>query len=282
MKRILLFGLIIISPIWANQTRMNTLMIGDYIDDVVNIGIYPQHINIYPNTFYGDIFSSTTDFGMVMMPLEKYGGIAIWQRKDFYIGYGITVRKLELGIIGSPVKDHNRFGLGIGYTTFNSRIDISGIISNETNLNEGFNINLRILKRKSEYILIPRYTVNIQSEPYDYQSHNIGLALQRLILSDGFVVLGAELLLQKGDIEPDLAYCFAGFELPLNKTFCLRMGAREKFNKDFVPVDWQVEPGIGLYIREFNLDFHLNQERLFNKDLTFISSFGLDLNFGRF
>lgn len=282
MKKILLFGAIIISTIWANQTRMNNLMMGDYIDDAVNIGIYPQHINIFPNTFYGDIISSTTDFGMVMMPIEKYGGIAVWQHKNFHIGYGIMVRKFELGIMGCPVKDHNRFGMGIGYATFNSRIDISGIINNETNLNEGFNINLRILWRKSEYILIPRYSVNIQSERYDYQSHNIGLALQKLILNDGFVILGAEYLLEQGDIEADFAYCFAGFELPLNKTFILRMGAREKFNEDFVPVEWQVEPGIGLRIREFNLDFHLNQDRLFDKNLTFFKSFGLDLNFGRF
>ncbi|MGQ9701913.1 MAG: hypothetical protein ACUVQT_05615 [bacterium] len=282
MKKILLFGAIIISTIWANQTRMNTLMSGDYIDDPVNIGIYPQFINVFPNTFYGDIFSSATDFGMIMMPVEKYGAIAAWQHKNFNIGYGIAVRKLEFGIMGCPVKDHNRFGIGIGYSSFNSRIDISGIISDETNVNEGFNINLRLLKRMNEYILVPRYSLNIYSKPYDYQSHNIGLLLQRLILNDGFVFLGIEYLLCEGKIEADFSYCFAGFELPLNRTFILRMGARERFDEDFAPVDWQVEAGLGLRIREFNLDFHLNQDRLFNKRLTFFNSFGLDLNFGKF
>jgi len=257
-------------------------MVGDYIDDPVNIDIYPQHINIFPNTFYGDILSSNTDYGVVITPIEKYGGLAVWQHKNFNIGYGITLRKFELGIMGSPVKDHNRFGLGVGYSTLSARIDISGIINNETNVNEGYDVNLRLLLRKSEYILIPRYSLNIQSAPYDYQSHNIGLTLQRLILNDGFVFLGMEYLLRTGDIEADFAYCFAGFELPLNKTFYLRMGAREEFNEDFLPTGWQIEPGLGLRIREFNIDFHLNQQKLFDKDTTFFSSFGLDLNFGRF
>ncbi|MGB9720449.1 MAG: hypothetical protein ACPL28_03075 [bacterium] len=283
MKRILLSGLIIVlSPIWANWTRMNTLMVGDYIDDPVNIDIYPQHINIFPNAFYGDILFSHTDYGVVITPIEKYGGIAFWQHKNFNIGYGIIVKKFELGIMGSPVKDRNRLGAGIGYSTFNSRIDFSGIINNETNVNEGYNFNLRLLRRMSEYIVIPRYSLGIQFEPYDYQSHNVGLTLQRLILNDGFIFLGMECLLREGDIDADFAYCFAGFELPLNRTFCLRMGAREEFDQDLIPTGWQFEPGIGLRIKEFNIDFHLNQERLFDKDTTFFCSFGLNLDFGRF
>ncbi|MEO0185386.1 MAG: hypothetical protein ABIL20_06280, partial [candidate division WOR-3 bacterium] len=232
--------------------------------------------------FYGDILSSITDYGVVITPIEKYGGIAFWQHKNFNIGYGIIVKKFELGIMGSPVKDRNRFGAGIGYSTFNARIDFSGIINNETNVNEGYNFNLRLLKRISEYVIIPRYSLGLQSEPYDYQSHNIGITLQRLILNDGFIFLGIEGLLREGDIDPDFAYCFAGFELPLNRTFYLRMGAREEFNEDLIPSKWQFEPGIGLRIREFNIDFHLNQERLFDKDTTFFCSFGLDLNFGKF
>ncbi len=283
MKKTILIGLIIVlSPLWANWTRMNTLMIGDYIDDPVNIGIYPQHINVFPNNFYGDIFSSNTDFGIVVTPIEKYGGLGFWQDKNFYIGYGITVKKFELGIMGSPVKDHNRFGIGLGYATIDMRVDISGIINNETNVNEGYDFHLRLLKRKAEYILIPRYSLNIQSKPYDYQSHNIGLALQRLILNDGFAILGMEYLVRKGDIEADRVYFFAGFELPLNRTFYLRVGAREEFDEDFVPQKWTVEPGLGMRIREFNLDFHLNQERLFNDDAYLFKSFGLDLNFGKF
>ncbi len=274
--------MIILSPVWANWTRMNTLMIGDYIDDPVNIDIYPQHINVFPNNFYGDILSSGTDFGVVITPIGKYGGVGFWQDKNFNIGYGITVKKFELGMMGSPVKDHYRFGIGLGYATIDMRVDLSGIINNETNLNEGYDFHLRLLKRKAEYILIPRYSLNIQSAPYDYQSHNIGLALQRLILNDGFAILGLEYLLREGDITPDRAYFFAGFELPLNKTFYLRMGAREEFDEDFVPQGWTVEPGIGLRIREFNIDFHLNQERFFNKETTFFKSFGIDLNFGKF
>ncbi len=283
MKKIIFIGLILIlSPLWANWTRMNTLMVGDYIDDPVNIGIYPQHINIFPNNFYGDIMSSSTDFGIVITPIEKYGGLAFWQDENFHIGYGIAVRKFELGIMGSPVKERNRLGIGLGYATIDMRVDFSGIIYNEINVNESYGVNLRVLKRKAEYILIPRYSLNIKSSPYEYQSHNIGLALQKLILNDGFAILGLEYLLREGDITADYTYFFAGFELPLNKTFYLRMGAREEFNSDFVPKGWTVEPGIGLRIREFNLDFHLNQEKLFNKETTFFKSFGLDLNYGKF
>ncbi len=283
MKKLIFIGLIVIlCPLWANWTRMNTLMVGDYIDDPVNIGIYPQHINVFPNNFYGDIFSASTDFSIVLTPIGKYGGLAFWQDKNFNIGYGITVKKFEVGIMGSPVKDHNRFGIGLGYATIDMRVDFSGIINNETNVDESYDIHLRLLKRKAEYILIPRYSLNIQSAPYDYQSHNIGLALQRLILDEGFAIVGFEYLLREGNITSDRAYFFAGFELPLNKTFYLRMGAREEFNEDFVPQKWTVEPGIGLRIREFNIDFRLNQERLFNKETTFFKSFGLNLNFGKF
>ncbi len=261
---------------------MNTLMVGDYVDDPVNMEIYPQHINIFPNAFYGDILSATTDFGMVLMPIEKYGGIAVWQHRRFNVGYGITVRKLEFGIAGCPVKDQYRFGMGVGYTTLNARLDISGFIMDEANVNEGYNVNLRLLMRKSEFVFVPRYALNILSAPYDYHSHNIGAVLQRLILNDGFVFLGAEYLFRDGDVTADFSCCFAGFELPLNRKFYLRIGVREEFNEDFVPTGWQVEPGIGLRMREFNIDFHLNQERLFDKEVTFFKSFGLDLNFGRF
>ncbi len=272
----------LIGPLWANWTRMNTLMIGDYIDDPVNISFYPQHITVFSNNFYGDIISSKTDFGIVITPVEKYGGLAFWQNGNFNIGYGLTIKKIEIGIMGSPVKDHYQFGLGCGYATLDMRVDLTGVINNETNINEGYDFRLRFLKRKSEYILIPRFALSINSEPYDYQSYNFGLALQRLILNDGFVILGMEYLLREGSLEADRVYFFAGFELPLNKTFYLRMGAREEFDEDFVPSGWDVEPGLGLRIRTFNLDFHLNQERLFDKETTFFKSFGLDLNFGKF
>ncbi|MEO0136156.1 MAG: hypothetical protein ABIL40_10975 [candidate division WOR-3 bacterium] len=284
MKKLFIFSLITITGLaWANWTRMNTLMVGDYIDDPVNIGLYPQHLNVFPNNFYGDILETTNSaFGMVITPLEKYGGIAFYQDKNFSIGYGVTIKKFEFGIMISPAKDHNRLGAGIGYATIDTRIDLSSVINAETNVNEGYGLHLRLLKRKAEYIVIPRYIFNLSYEPYEYQSHNLGLALQRLILNDGFVILGFEYLLQNGAINADREYCFAAFELPLNRTFYLRMGAREEFDKDFVPIKWHVEPGLGLRIREFNLDFHLNQERLFNKETTFFKSFGLDLNFGRF
>jgi|UniRef100_A0A7C4TGL6 hypothetical protein len=283
MKRIILFGLVgILGLVYGNWTRMNTLLVGDYVDDPVNVGIYPQHLNVFPNIFYGDIFATKTDYAILIRPIEKYGGIGIWQDKNFNIGYGIGVKKIEFGIFGSPVKDHNRLGIGIGYSNFDTRIDFSGIINDEKNVNEGYDFHLRFLKRKAEYVLIPRYALNIQNKPYDYQSHTLGFALQRLILNEGFVILGMEYLLREGDIDVDRAYCFAGFELPLNKTSCLRMGAREEFDEDFTIIAYQIQPGICLKIREFNLDFHLNQSRLFDKDLTFVSSFGLDLNFGRF
>ena len=54
------------------------------------------------------------------------------------------------------------------------------------------------------------------------------------------------------------------------------------FIDGFESPEWFVEPGISIRIREFTLDFHLNQERLYDKDVTLFNSFGLELNFGRF
>ncbi|MCX7994999.1 MAG: hypothetical protein N3A65_04400 [candidate division WOR-3 bacterium] len=284
MKRLfIIYSIALFSLVWANRTRMNNLMVGDYIDDPVNIGVYPQHINVFSNNFYGDILSPVkTNFGLVITPVEKYGGIYLSQDENFTIGYGITLKKIEIGIMGSPVKDQNRLGAGIGYVTMDTRADFSAIFNNELNKNEGYELHIRVLKRKTEYILIPRYSLVFRKDPNGYHSHNMGLALQRLILNDGFVILGMEYLLREGAISSDRVYCFMGLELALNRTFYLKIGAREEFDEDFVPVKWSVEPGLGLRIKEFNLDFHLNQERLFNKETTFFKSFGLDLNFGRF
>jgi len=56
----------------------------------------------------------------------------------------------------------------------------------------------------------------------------------------------------------------------------------ENFEGSFENASWQVEPGIGLRIRDFRLDLHLNKDRFFDKEQTFFRSFGLDFDFGRF
>lgn len=277
MKRIIILGLIFgLSPIWANWTRMNTLMLGDYIDDPVNIDIYPQHIAVFENYFYGDILPKIPAYGLIFTPIPKHGGIGFWNHcSNFNLGYANTIKKIDFGIMGSVVKDLNRLGLGLGYSSFNRRIDLSII----TDINKGFGINLRLIQRKSEFILVSRYSFH---EEYDYQGHKIGVVLQRLILNDGFVFGGGEYILQNDETPAEWVYCYAGFELPLNRTFYLRMGVREIFDEDFIPRALSINPGIGLGIRDIDIDFHLDQGLIFDGKLPFFTTFGVNVNFGGF
>lgn len=267
---------------WASQTRMNVLLCGDYIDDPVNIDVFPQHIMVFQNYFYGDILKDKNTYGVIFSPLAKYGGIGFWHKEYFTIGYAITLGRFDIGFFGSPVKDQTRIGIGIGCTRFDSRGDISLVVNRQPNINESYNVNIRCLKRKGDFIFIPKYNFNDYSKPANYLSHKIGLMLERLILNDGFVYLAVEYTAQDGAIKADFTNLLSGLELPLNKTFILRLGMREKFNEDLVPTDLQMEIGLGLKIREFDIHFHLNRERFFTEELTFFNSLGLDLNFGRF
>lgn len=289
MKRIIL-GVIfsifaIVSSAQADQTRMDVLMAGDYIDDIVNIGVYPHQLVMYQNNIYGDIKSGIDDYGVVMAPVPKFGAFGIWQdpveNRGFNLGYAISLKKFEIGICGSPAENQTTFGIGIGRVFFNRRFDISFLVHDATN-EEWFTFNARLAKRKGDYIIMPRYSVTSWSEPFEYYRHRIGLMMQRLIFNEGFVFLIAEYDFSRGDFENDYTHIHAGFDLPISRKVALLLGIKENFVDGIESPEWSVEPGISIRIREFTLDFHLNQERLFDKDVTIFNSVGLELNFGRF
>lgn len=289
MKRI---GLAILCTIFvligsahATQTRMDALMAGDYIDDIVNIGVYPHQLIQYQNNIYGDVKNGIDDYGLIMSLVPKFGAFGVWQNpvqdRGFNIGYAVSLKKFEIGISGSPGENQTVFGIGIGRLFFDQRFDAS-LLFNETNAGEWFTFNLRLAKRKGDYIMMPRYSVDSWNEPYEYYRHRIGLMLQRVIFNDGFVFFIAEYDLSRGDIENDNTHIHVGLDLPISRKIALLLGVKENFVDGFESPEWFVEPGISIRIREFTLDFHLNQERLYNKDVTLFNSFGLELNFGRF
>jgi hypothetical protein len=269
----------------GSETRMNTFMAGDYIDDIVNIAVYPQHIVMYQNNLYGDIAHQLEDFGIIITPDIKYGAGACWQRSTFSggfnIGYGINVRRFDLGIFASPVEDYWRYGLGVGRTLFDRRFDISFIVRDEFVV-EQYEFNVRCKRRRGDFIIMPKYALDHIREPYQYTTHTFGLMVQRLILNEGFVYFIAEYELNRGDITTDYTNIYGGLELPLSRMVVLRLGVWEQFTDGFNVPETKIEPGISLRIREFTIDFHLDKDRLFDKELTFFNSFGLDLNFGRF
>lgn len=264
---------------------MAVLMAQDYIDDLINIGIYPHQITIFRNNLYGDIAQDMEDYGIILTPDIKYGAVAFWQDAlpdgKFNLGYGINLHKFDIGAFGSLVKDRTQFGFGFGRTFFTRRVDLSFIVNNELN-DEWFQFNLRFSQRKSDFIIVPKYKLNYVTEPYEYSNHIIGLLLQRLVLNEGFVFFIAEYDFSRGDIESNYTNVYAGFELPVSRMVVLRLGVSEQFTDGFETPTWQLEPGIGLLIKGFNFDLHLNKDRLSDKDASLINSFGLDLNFGRF
>jgi len=264
---------------------METFMAGDYIDDIVNIAVYPHHIAMYQNNLYGDITRGVEDYGIIIAPDIKYGAFACWQKGiylgGFNLGYAINFRKFDIGIFASPVEDHLQYGFGIGRTFFDRRFDLSFLVSDALN-DEWYQFNFRCTGRKGDYIIVPKYVLKQVREPYEYTRHRFGVMLQRRILNEGFVYFIAEYDFRQGDISIDFTNIYAGLELALSRVVMLRLGVFEQFDDGFETPVWQIEPGIGLRIREFNLDFHLNQDRLFDKEVTLFNSFGLDLNFGRF
>ncbi|KPJ73743.1 hypothetical protein AMJ52_03355 [candidate division TA06 bacterium DG_78] len=273
----------------ANDTRMGILMTGDYIDDIVNIRTYPHHISLYHNSLYGDIASDVEDYGIIITPDIKYGAIAFWQDREtqgvFNLGYGLDLFNFNIGAFGSLVEDHTKFGVGFGRSFFTRRFDCSFIIHSESNY-EQYQFNLRYSERKSDFIIVPKYQLNYYAEPFEYSNHILGLLIQRLVFSEGFVFFIAEYDFSRGDIENDYTNVYTGFELPLSKILILRLGVSERFTNGLESPTWYVEPGIGLQIRGFSIDFHVNKDWLFDRDedenVGLIKSFGLDLNFGRF
>ncbi len=282
----ILISLAVLNLAQANETRMATLMAGPYIDDIINIGIYPQHIMFYQNSLYGDITSTTEDYGFIITPDAKYGALAFWESPSnaggFDIGYAVKLANFDFGLFGSPIENHKQIGFGIGRTFFTRRIDLSFIYRQIVN-DDNWKLNLRLLKRKGDFAIIPMYQLQLLDGAFiDYSNHAIGLIVQRFVLNEGFVFCGAEYDMTRGDLEADQTIVHTGFELPLSRILILRLGVKEEFANGFDPGTWQVEPGISIRIREFNLDFHLNKERLYDKELTFFKSFGIELDFGRF
>jgi hypothetical protein len=280
------FVLTIGTPLmWANHTRMSVLMAGDYIDDIIYTDIYPQRLLNYENQLFLDIRSGPDDFGIVGTPDPKYGVIACWQNPvphyGFNIGYAINVFDFDVGLSLSPIRDNIRFGLGVGRTFFDQHIDVS-FLTFDGVADKWHRFTIRYARRMGDYNIIPKYSFEYTFQPFEYGRHTIGAMLQRLIMNEGFVFLGAEYVYSYDEIEYDSTHIHAGVELKLTRLFVLRCGIAEHFGEGFENAQLQVEPGIGLRIRDFSIDFHFNKDRLFDKEQAFFKSFGLDFNFGRF
>jgi hypothetical protein len=274
--------LIAVPMVWANTTRMDIFMAGDYIDDVVNIDLYPNHIPAYSNMIYGDVRQGIDDYGVIFSPEHKLGALGVWQNREvnsgFNIGYALNLYKFDIGISGSPMKDNYRYAFGIGRSYFGRRFD-AALLIRDALLEEWIKLNIRCTGRRGDFVIVPKYTLDIQSEPDETNRHRIGIMLQRLILNEGFVYLIAEYDFTRGDYEYDYTHVYAGLELPISRHFALLLGAKETFADDFETATWLVNPGLSIRVREFTLDFHINQDRLYDKDQTWVQSFGLDLDF---
>lgn len=281
----LIIALLGVTTALANQTRMSTLMAGDFIDDIIHTDIYPHRLLSYRNNLYLDIGTGRTDFGVVGTPNEKYGVVGFWQNPvtehGFNIGYAIKLYKFDVGVSLSPVKDNIRFGFGIGRDIFNQHVDIS-FLTFDGATEKLHSIRARYGIRMGDFNVVPKYAFDYVLDPLEFQNHRFGVMVQRIILNEGFVYFGAEYAIARGDIETDSMHVHMGVELKLNRYLVLRCGCVEHFINGFEDPHWQIEPGIGLRIRDFSFDFHLNKDRLFDKEQTFFKSFGLDFFFGRF
>jgi len=289
MKRmiiIVLFVLFSVSGLRANQTRLDVLMTDDLVDDVLLIDRYPNHIIGYANSLFGDLTGSITDYGIIITPDRKFGALAFWQNaadsSGFNIGYALTILRFDIGVSVSPVTDDYRYGIGIGRTYFSRRFDLSLLINDAPNA-QSYDVQFRCTKQKGDFVIVPRYALRYVTEPDEFQNHRIGLMIQRLVLSEGFVYLAGEYEFERGGTtDIDLTHFYAGLELPVFKKLALLLGAKETFTDGFESPVWQIQPGISLRLRDFRIDLHLNREWFFEDRVNILHSIGLDLNFGRF
>jgi hypothetical protein len=273
---------------WAGHTRMDILMAGDYLDDITNINTHPHCIALYGNTLYGDITVGLDNYGVVITPDAKYGAFAVWQEPDvdrnFNIGYGIQLKRFDLGVRFSPVKNHQSVGMGCGRTFFNRRFDMSFLYGKDEDI-EHSEFSLRLRNRSGDFVIKPMYRGNYVLEPLEYYRHRFGILVERLVFNDGFVFLGAEYDFTRGDIENEFTNIYAGLEMPLSRRFVFLLGFYERITEDFDAFIWHLEPGFRIRIREFAFDFHLDTDTLFEDNeftLSIFKSFGIELNFGKF
>jgi hypothetical protein len=291
MKRTAILSIIIclftVTLAHGNATRTATFMIRDLIDDPLNIAAFPNQIPLFSNCLWGDISrTDPEDYGIIIKPGDAIGAFTIWQSQDapvngFNLGYGRQLFNFDFGISGMYLEDYRHFGVGIGRTFFSKRFDLS-FLMNDNAADQWFKINEHALIRRGDFILEERYSYSQIDGPLEYSEHVITPFIQRLILNEGFVYLAADFVIETGDVDQHFTNAYAGFELPLNRTFILRLGVMETFDEDFIPMNYQIQPGIGMKIREFGIDFLFNKARLSDHDSPLLNSVGLDLNFGRF
>lgn len=266
---------------------MQTLMVPDLIDDPANITVFPHHINQYVNCLWGDIKRTTDeDFGLILAPASRLGALAVWQQSGnltpgFNFGYGRGFYRFDLGLAGMTMNDHKHFSIGVGRVFFSKRIDLSFQYNDDLTM-KWYRINQRTSVRRGDYVLAYRYAYWQHREPLDYLNHKIALLIQRLVLSEGFVYAAAEYNINRGAYENDYLDLYAGVEMPLSRVFLLRLGMKESLNADWEPISFSFEPGLGVRIRDFKLDFQFNKNRLQDKEETLVNSFGVELNFGEF
>ncbi len=287
-KRSLAITLVLVvgaNLLWANHTRMSTLMAGDYIDDIIYTDIYPQRLLKYANQLFLDIRSGPEDFGIIATPNPKYGVIACWQNPvsshGFNVGYAVNLFNFDVGLSLSPANDNMGFGIGVGRIFFDQHLDVS-FRTFDGVADKWSRFTIRYARRISDYNIVPRYSFAYTFQPLEYGTHTIGAMVQRLIMNEGFVFLGVEYINSYDQVEYDSIRIRTGVEMKLSRLFVLRCGVSQNFDGSFENSAWQVEPGIGLRIRDFSIDVHLNKDRLFDKEETIVKSFGLDFNFGRF
>ncbi len=277
--------LMTVNVLSANHTRMSTLMTEDYLDDVIYTDHYPQRLLHYTNYLYLDIREGPEDYGLIVTPEKKYGVLACWQNpldeQGFNIGYAINLAQFDLGISVSPVQDNVRFSIGAGRTFFDQRVDLS-FLTFDGEYETWHRFIIRYARQLGDFNIVPKYKLDYLLEPFEENRHQIGVMVQRTILNEGFVFFTAEYDLMRGDREYDRTNLYAGVEMKLSRHFILRGGVAEHFDNGFENPSWHVEPGLGIRIRDFNIDFHIDEDRLFDKDLTFVESVGLDFHFGRF
>lgn len=275
----------LVNTAYANQTRSDILMATHYLEDITNINLYPQLLLQYHNFIFADVNGILQDYGIILAPGQKYGALGCWQNinknQGFYLGYALKLAHFELGLAGYQIADYWNLSFGLGRTYFARRVDLSLLIYDDPELTD-YNFNLRLSRRKGDFVFIPRYTLHFVKGNTEYNNHNFGLMLKRLILNEGFVYLGAEYDLTRGDIKDDNINIYAGVELPVSRYVQFLCGVKETVFNDLDSLKWQIEPGLRLKIRDFHFDFHLNTERFFNDDVNLLKSIGFELDFSKF
>lgn len=282
---IILLGFVSVSA--ANETRIGTLQSSYYIDDVSLVNNIISLMPNYSNQLYGDLAGKSTDGGIFLSRNPRCGTFGVTMDDHIMLGYGRTVRNLDVALGFKPSGQYWMGSVGIGRSFFTRRIDLASNIKLNQDTDEHIlEFILRLKGKKNDWTFVPAYSlaiVNGAAADPEFMTHRIGLSLQRSLLEDGLVYVIGHYDKMTGDLDQGEIAVTGGVEMRLGQVFGFRCGVSQAVDdklETYQPVVFT--PGLRATFGDFDFDFFVNRAWPFQDDEKLLVGAGVDFKFDRY